>query len=78
MVGYDLGVPVVDDLAAVIDDCDVSIDFSTKEMTMDVLKLAIEHKRSLQGKREPLVITRFVQVNPKQPHCLLRSHGRAS
>lgn len=46
-VGYDLGVPVVDDLGSVIDECDVIIDFSTKEMAMEVVKLAIEHKKAL-------------------------------
>ena len=34
LVGYDLGVPVVDNLESVIDGCDVIIDFSTKEMAM--------------------------------------------
>jgi len=47
MTGYELGVPVVDDLASVIDSCDVIIDFSTKEMAMEVLDLAIAHKKAL-------------------------------
>lgn len=47
MIGYDLGVPVVDDLESVIDTCDVIIDFSTKEMAMDVLDMAIAHKKGL-------------------------------
>lgn len=47
MTGYDLGVSVVDDLASVIDFCDVIIDFSTKEMAMEVLDLAITHKKAL-------------------------------
>lgn len=47
MTGYELGVPVVDDLAPVIDSCDVIIDFSTKEMAMEVLDLAIAHKKAL-------------------------------
>ena len=34
LVGYDLGVPVVDDLESVIDQCDVIIDFSNKDMAM--------------------------------------------
>lgn len=46
-VGYDIGVPVVDDLEAVIDDCDVIIDFSTKEYAGEVLRLAVEHKKAL-------------------------------
>lgn len=47
MIGSDLGVPVVDDLESVIDACDVIIDFSTKEMAMDVLDMAIAHKKGL-------------------------------
>ena len=47
MTGYELGIPVVDDLASVIDSCDVIIDFSTKEMAMEVLNLAIAHKKAL-------------------------------
>lgn len=47
MTGYALGVPVTDDLESVIDSCDVIIDFSTKEMAMEVLKLAISHKKAL-------------------------------
>lgn len=46
-VGKTIGVPVVDDLEAVIDQCDVIIDFSTKEMAMEVLDLAIAHKKAL-------------------------------
>ena len=46
-VGYNLGVPVVDDLEAVIEKCDVIIDFSTKEMAMEVVKLAIAYKKAL-------------------------------
>ena len=47
MVGRNLDVPVVDDLESVIDQCDVIIDFSTKEMAMNVLNLAISHKKAL-------------------------------
>ena len=47
MIGYELGVPVTDDLESVIDACDVIIDFSTKEMGMEVLDLAISHKKAL-------------------------------
>lgn len=47
MVGRDLGVPVVDDLAAVIEQCDGIIDFSTKEMAMEVLAQAVAHKKAL-------------------------------
>ena len=47
MVGRELGVPVVDSLESVIDECDVINDFSTKENAMDVLNLAIKHKKAL-------------------------------
>ena len=47
MVGRELGVPVTDDLASVIDDCDVIIDFSTKEAAMEVLDLAVAHGKAL-------------------------------
>lgn len=47
MVGKELGVPVVDELESVIADCDVMIDFSTKEMAMEVLNLAVSHKKAL-------------------------------
>ena len=47
MTGFELGVPVTDDLESIIDSCDVIIDFSTKEMAMEVLDLAIAHKKAL-------------------------------
>ncbi|MDO4474419.1 MAG: 4-hydroxy-tetrahydrodipicolinate reductase [Eubacteriales bacterium] len=47
LVGYEIGAPVVDDLESVIDDCDVIIDFSTKENAMAVLDAAIRHKKGL-------------------------------
>lgn len=47
MVGRALGVPVVDNLESVIDNCDVIIDFSTKEMAATVLDLAIAHRKAL-------------------------------
>ena len=47
MVGRELGVPVTDDLESVIDNCDVIIDFSTKEMAMDVLEQAVAHGKAL-------------------------------
>lgn len=47
MIGRELGAPVTDSLESVIDSCDVIIDFSTKEMSMDVLDLAIAHKKAL-------------------------------
>ena len=47
MTGRQLGVSVVDNLESVIDSCDVIIDFSTKEMGMQVLKSAVRHKKAL-------------------------------
>ena len=47
MTGSELGVPVTDDLKSVIHDCDVIIDFSTKETSMEVLDLAVSHKKAL-------------------------------
>lgn len=47
VVGYELGVPVVDDLESVIESCDVIIDFSTKEMAMEVVEVAIKYKKAL-------------------------------
>ena len=47
MVGRELGVQVTDDLESVIDNCDVIIDFSTKEMAMDVLEQAVAHGKAL-------------------------------
>lgn len=47
MTGGDLGVLVTDDLSTVIEDCDVIIDFSTKEMGVKVLELAVKHKKGV-------------------------------
>ena len=47
MTGSELGVPVTDDLKSVIHDCDVIIDFSTQETSMEVLDLAVSHKKAL-------------------------------
>lgn len=47
MTGSTLGVPVTDDLADIIDLGDIIIDFSTKEMAMEVLDLAVAHKKAL-------------------------------
>lgn len=46
-IRQDLGVPVVDDLESVIDDCDVIIDFTTVEVSMKVLDLAVRHGKAL-------------------------------
>lgn len=47
MTGRILGVPVTDDLECVIDTCDVIIDFSTREVSMEVLSSAVAHKKAL-------------------------------
>ena len=47
LTGCELGIPVTDDLESVIDLCDVIIDFSTKETAMEVLDLAITHRKAL-------------------------------
>ena len=47
MIGSELGVPVTDNLASVIEQGDVIIDFSTKETAMEVLDLAVAHKKAL-------------------------------
>ncbi|MDT2639817.1 4-hydroxy-tetrahydrodipicolinate reductase [Enterococcus dongliensis] len=46
-LGRNLGVPVVDDLTEVIEVSDVIIDFSTKEMGLEVLRLAEKYKKAL-------------------------------
>ncbi|MGG5315330.1 4-hydroxy-tetrahydrodipicolinate reductase [Enterococcus sp. AZ072] len=45
-VGYPLNVSVVDQLEEIIDTCDVLIDFSTKEMALEVLQKAVDHKKA--------------------------------
>ena len=47
LLGRVLDVPVVGDLADVIDSCDLIIDFSTKEMGLETLRLAKKHKKAL-------------------------------
>lgn len=47
MIGYELDIPVVDDLESVISECDAIIDFSTRENAMEVLTLAIKYKKAL-------------------------------
>ncbi|MDT2770718.1 4-hydroxy-tetrahydrodipicolinate reductase [Enterococcus pseudoavium] len=46
-LGRELNIPVVDDLTTVIEDCDVIIDFSTKEMGLVVLQLAQDYQKAL-------------------------------
>ena len=41
--GRDLGIPVADDLASVIDECDTLIDVSSVEQCLRTLDLAVEH-----------------------------------
>lgn len=47
MTGAKLGIPVVDNLEAVIEDCDVIIDFSTTQTGMEVLDCAVTYKKAL-------------------------------
>jgi 4-hydroxy-tetrahydrodipicolinate reductase len=47
LLGRNLGVFVVDNLEEVIDECDVIIDFSTREMGLKVLQLAKKHGKAL-------------------------------
>lgn len=47
LVGKSLGIPVTDDLEDVIDTGDVIIDFSTRETSLEVLSLAVKHKKAL-------------------------------
>lgn len=70
MTGSELGVPVTDDLKSVIDNCDVIVDFSTKEMAMEVLDLAIAHKKALVCGTTgfgPEEIQRFQDASKKIP-----------
>ncbi len=46
-LGCDLGIPVSDDLSAVIDECDALIDVSSVEQCMEMLELAVAHKKAL-------------------------------
>ena len=46
-VGKELGVPVVDDLLSVIDDCDVIIDFSNASTLEDILSYALAKSSAL-------------------------------
>ncbi|MDY3122709.1 4-hydroxy-tetrahydrodipicolinate reductase [Suipraeoptans intestinalis] len=47
MLGENLGKLVYDDLEEIIEDCDVIIDFSTRETSMNVLDAARRHKKAL-------------------------------
>ena len=46
-LGRDLGIPVADDLASVIDECDALIDVSSVEQCLETLDLAVEHGKAL-------------------------------
>lgn len=46
-IGYDLEVPVVDNLETIIETCDAIIDFSTKETARKVTSLAVKYKKAL-------------------------------
>ncbi|MFV0363829.1 MAG: 4-hydroxy-tetrahydrodipicolinate reductase [Suipraeoptans sp.] len=47
MTGTRLDVPVSDDLESIIENCDVIIDFSTKEYSLYVLELAKKYRKAL-------------------------------
>ncbi|MEF9940818.1 MAG: 4-hydroxy-tetrahydrodipicolinate reductase [Lachnospiraceae bacterium] len=47
MIGHDTGALVVDNLESIIEQCDVIIDFSTKETSLEVLESAKKHKKAL-------------------------------
>lgn len=46
-LGKSLGAAVVDDIEKIIDDCDVIIDFSTTELSMQVVDAAVKHHKAL-------------------------------
>lgn len=46
-LGRDLGIPVEDDLAGIIEACDVLIDVSSVEQCLSTLELAVRHKKAL-------------------------------
>lgn len=46
-LGITLGAPVVDDVERLITDCDVIIDFSITEVSMEVIEAAVRHGRPL-------------------------------
>ncbi len=46
-LGYKINAPVVDDLETVIENCDAVIDFSTVDLSMETLRIAVKHKKPL-------------------------------
>ena len=81
MTGRQLGVSVVDNLESVIDSCDVIIDFSTKEMGMQVLKSAVRHKKALVCGTtgfSPEEMAKFQGSRVFHPHALRSQHFQIS
>lgn len=46
-LGKEIGAPVYDDIRKVIDACDLVVDFSTVELSMDVLDACVSHGKAL-------------------------------
>lgn len=46
-LGYEIGVPVTDDIEKVIDGCDIVVDFSRVELSMQVLQSCLAHGKGL-------------------------------
>lgn len=46
-LGVTVGAPVVDDLVQIIENCDIIIDFSTVEVSMTVLELAVHYGKAV-------------------------------
>ena len=74
-VGHELGVPVVDDLESVIELCDVIIDFSTKEMAMEVVEAAIAHKKALVCGTTGFTEEEFVNIMNKLLELVTKTVG---
>ena len=67
-LGRDLGIPVTDDLASIIGECDVLIDVSSVEQCLETLDLAVEHGKALVSRQHRL---------HARAVCALRGGGRA-
>lgn len=46
-IGEETGIPVVDSIESVIDSCDIVVDYSTTELSMEVLKSCLKHGKAL-------------------------------
>ena len=46
-LGQEIGAPVVDDIGKIIDDCDIVIDFSRVELSMQILDACLRHGKGL-------------------------------